>query len=66
MPPAADHYLDELSCYTDVLHEDGYINSLFGKWHLRDRLNPQHGFLHWFALPAGGSCYNNAEMIQNG
>ncbi len=66
MPPATDRYLDGLSCYTDVLHEDGYINGLCGKWHLGDSLNPQHGFSHWFALPTGSSRYNNAEMIQNG
>ena len=66
MPPAADQYLDDLSCYTGALHEDGYINGLCGKWHLGDSPNPQHGFSHWFALPTGGSRYNNAEMIQNG
>ena len=58
MPPATDRYLDGLSCYTDVLHEDGYINGLCGKWHLGDSLNPQHGFSHWFALPTGSSRYN--------
>ena len=66
MPPAADQHLDDLSCYTGALHEDGYINGLCGKWHLGDSPNPQHGFSHWFALPTGGSRYNNAEMIQNG
>ena len=44
MPPAADQHLDDLSCYTGALHEDGYINGLCGKWHLGDSPNPQHGF----------------------
>ena len=66
MPPATDQYLDELSCCIDVLHDNDYINSLCGKWHLGDSLNPRHGFSHWFALPTGGSRYKNAEMIQSG
>ena len=29
-------------------------------------MTPQHGFSHWFAMPLGGSKYNDAEMIRDG
>ena len=66
IPPTAEKYLDGLTCYTDVLYENGYTNGLSGKWHLGDSLSPQHGFSHWFTMLTGGSCYNNAKMIRNG
>ena len=66
MPPNAERYLEGLTCYTDVLAENGYTVGLSGKWHLGDSLTPQHGFSHWFAMPLGGSKYNNANMIRDG
>ena len=66
MPPNAERYLEGLTCYTDVLAENDYTVGLSGKWHLGDSLTPQHGFNHWFALPLGGSRYNNADMIKDG
>ncbi len=66
MPPNAERYLEGLTCYTDVLAENDYTVGLSGKWHLGDSLTPQHGFSHWFALPLGGSRYNNADMIRDG
>ena len=66
MPPNAERYLEGLTCYTDVLAENNYTVGLSGKWHLGDSLTPQHGFSHWFALPLGGSRYNNANMIRDG
>ena len=67
MPPAADQYLDELSCYIDVLHDNGYINSLCGKCHLgiawTHDMVFHTGLLYRLVV---GSRYNNAEMIQNG
>ena len=66
MPPDPARYLEGLTCYTDVLAGNGYTVGLSGKWHLGDSLTPQHGFSHWFAMPAGGSQYNDADMIRNG
>ena len=66
MPPNAERYLEGLTCYTDILAANGYTVGLSGKWHLGDSLTPQHGFSHWFAMPLGGSKYNNADMIRNG
>ena len=59
-------YLEGLTCYTDVLGANGYTVGLSGKWHLGDSMTPQHGFSHWFAMPLGGSKYNDAEMIRDG
>ena len=66
MPPDPARYLEGLTCYTDVLAENDYTVGLSGKWHLGDSLTPQHGFSHWFALPTGGSNYNDANMIRDG
>ncbi len=64
--PDAAKYLEGLTCYTDVLAENGYVCGLSGKWHLGDSMTPQHSFSHWFALPRGGSQYNDAEMVRDG
>ena len=66
IPPNPIRYLEGLTCYTDVLADNGYTVGLSGKWHLGDSFSPQHGFSHWFAMPRGGSKYNNADMIRNG
>ena len=66
MPPTSAKYLEGLTCYTDVLGANGYNVGLSGKWHLGDSMMPQHGFSHWFAMPLGGSRYNDAEMIRDG
>ena len=49
-----------------MLGANGYTVGLSGKWHLGDSMTPQHGFSHWFAMPLGGSKYNDAEMIRDG
>ena len=66
MPPDPAGYLDAQTCYTDILARHGYACGLSGKWHLGDSLRPQHGFAHWFAMPGGGSRYQDAEMIRAG
>ena len=66
MPPNSARYLEGLTCYTDVLDANGYTVGLSGKWHLGDSMTPQHGFSHWFAMPLGGSKYNDGEMIRDG
>lgn len=66
MPPTSAKHLEGLTCYTDVLGANDYTVGLSGKWHLGDSMIPQHGFSHWFAMPLGGSKYNDAEMIRDG
>jgi arylsulfatase A-like enzyme len=66
MPPNAARYLEGMTCYTDVLADQGYTCGLSGKWHLGDSITPQHGFSSWLAIPYGGSDYNGADVIRDG
>ena len=66
MPPDAARYIEGFACYSDILAANGYVCGLSGKWHLGDSMTPQHGFSHWFAMPTGGSKYQDAEMIRDG
>jgi len=59
-------FLEDMTCYTDVLAANGYVCGLSGKWHLGDALTPQHGFSHWFCHPKGSGRYNDMEMIRDG
>ena len=51
-------YLQDMTCFTDVLAENGYVCALSGKWHLGDSIHPQHGFSRWFTIARGGCAYN--------
>ncbi|MBS3763957.1 MAG: sulfatase-like hydrolase/transferase [Planctomycetes bacterium] len=66
MPPDPVRYIEDCTCYTDVLAENDYTVGLSGKWHLGDSLTPQHGFSYWYCMPQGGSRYQDAEMIWEG
>ena len=59
-------YLQDMTCFTDVLSENGYNCALSGKWHLGDSANPQHGFSRWFTIARGGCSYYNPDLIING
>ncbi|HUV07426.1 MAG TPA: sulfatase-like hydrolase/transferase, partial [Spirochaetia bacterium] len=66
MPPRPVQYLEGITCYTDILSENGYLCGLSGKWHLGASPSPQHGFSHWFCHQRGSGPYNNAPMIRDG
>ncbi|KPK79504.1 MAG: sulfatase, partial [Phycisphaerae bacterium SM23_33] len=66
VPPTAAQFLAGMTCYTDVLAENGYTVGLSGKWHMGDSTSAQHGFSHWFCMPGGASEYNDAEMFRQG
>jgi choline-sulfatase len=66
MPPDPSQYLEGLTCYTDILVENGHTCGLSGKWHLGDSLLSQHGFSHWFSHQYGAGTYNDAPMVRNG
>ncbi len=66
MGPDAKSFMDDETCYTDVLAEHGWTCGLSGKWHLGDSILPQSGFSHWFAHPHGAGQYNDQKMIRNG
>jgi len=64
--PKAKSFMDDETCYTDVLSDHGWTCGLSGKWHLGNSTLPQHGLAHWFAHPHGAGQYNDQEMIRNG
>ena len=64
--PSAVRFLDGTATFTQVLADHGYRVGLSGKWHLGDSPTPQQGFDYWFAMPVGGSRYQNPEMYWQG
>ncbi len=52
--------------FTQTLADNGYRVGLSGKWHMGDSATPQAGFDYWFAMPAGGSRYQDPEMFFEG
>ncbi len=59
-------YLQDMTCFTDVLAENGYACALSGKWHLGDSAHPQHGFSRWFTIARGGCAYHHPDLVRNG
>ena len=64
--PRATRFLDGQTAFTQVLARQGYKCGLIGKWHMGDSATSQQGFSHWFAMPTGGSRYQDGEMIWHG
>ncbi|NLE60700.1 MAG: sulfatase-like hydrolase/transferase [Planctomycetes bacterium] len=63
MGPRARYCLPREKQISEILAEAGYICGLSGKWHLGDSLHARAGYTFWYAMPQGGSQYNDAEMI---
>jgi len=63
MGPRARYCLPREKLISQFLAEAGYTCGLSGKWHLGDSLHPRAGYSFWYAMPQGGSQYNDAEMI---
>ncbi|UCD27980.1 MAG: sulfatase-like hydrolase/transferase [Planctomycetota bacterium] len=61
--PRARYCLPNEILLSEILARNGYTCGLSGKWHLGDSMNTHGGYTFWYALPTGGSKYNNAEMI---
>lgn len=59
-------YLQNMTCFTDVLAENGYVCALSGKWHLGDSIHPQHGFSRWFTIARGGCAYYHPDLVLDG
>jgi len=51
---------------SDILAAQGFTCGYFGKWHLGDEQQLQHGFRHWYVLANGGSSpYQDPAMYSN-
>ncbi len=55
MGPQAYYALEEFETLPEILHSEGYVCGLSGKWHLGDNINPQDGFSYWATMPRGST-----------
>jgi len=62
----AYQFLADQPTFTEILAHHGYRVGLSGKWHMGDCATPQEGFDYWFAMPGGGSRYQDPEFYQQG
>lgn len=59
-------YLAGQATLSETLARNGYRCGLSGKWHMGASESPQAGFDFWFAMPRGGSRYQDPEMYWQG
>ncbi|MEX2577488.1 MAG: sulfatase-like hydrolase/transferase [Verrucomicrobiales bacterium] len=55
MGPESYYALEEFETLPEILHSEGYVCGLSGKWHLGDNMNPQDGFSYWATMARGGT-----------
>lgn len=65
MGDQAYYALEEFETLPEILHSEGYVCGLSGKWHLGDNMNPPDGFSYWATMPRGGtsSMYNDPVIL---
>ena len=58
-------YLRDVTGFTDVLAQHGYVVGLSGKWHLGASGRPQKGYSFWYAHALGGGNYVDYQVFEN-
>ena len=65
MGDEAYYMLEEFETLPGILHDEGYVCGLSGKWHLGANMKPHDGFSYWATMPRGGtsSLYNDPVIL---
>ena len=67
MGPEAYYTLKEFETLPGILHSEGYVCGLSGKWHLGANLTPQDGFTKWITMVRGStSSFYRDPIIEHG
>ena len=61
--PEAYYTLSEFETLPKILHREGYVCGLSGKWHLGANLTPQDGFSDWITMVRGSTRNFYDDMI---
>ena len=67
MGPQAYYSLEEFETLPGVLHSEGYVCGLSGKWHLGKNMTPQDGFSYWATMVRGSTSnmYEDPVILNN-
>lgn len=55
MGPDAYYTLEEFETLPEILHDEGYVCGLSGKWHLGANMKPHDGFSYWATMVNGST-----------
>ena len=67
MGPKAYYTLEEFQTLPEILHSEGYVCGLSGKWHLGANMTPQDGFSYWITMVRGSTqSFYDDPIIENG
>ncbi len=65
--PEAYYTLSEFETLPKILHREGYVCGLSGKWHLGANMTPQDGFSYWITMVHGSTRnFYDDPIIQDG